>query len=288
MPWALQLLRHRGPDAEGTFIDPLRNVALEHTRLAIIDPKNAAANQPFADRSGRWLIVYNGELFNFRELRHELELKGVIFRTQSDTEVLVEAFAREGPQILPRLRGMFAFVAYDSVTQDVFAARDHVGIKPLYYSCRDGLFAACSEFRPLLTLPGRQPSVDAGGVVEFLAFGDNPGERTLVDGVRKLLPGHFLEISGGRLRQQEYWDVIGEPPRLSGEPHLPDELLARLNVAVRASLVSDVPVALMLSGGIDSSVVAALASRHVSRGELRAYSVAFGRPSNESSKRCSM
>ncbi len=280
-PWALRALRHRGPDGEGTFTAPDGNVALEHTRLAIIDPDNPAANQPFTDRSGRWTMVYNGELFNFRELRTELERKGVVFVTQSDTEVLLEAFAREGIRILPRLRGMFAFVVYDRTTGEVFAARDQIGVKPFYYGRYNGLFIGCSELRPLLVSPGHQPSFDPAGVVEFLAFGDNPGERTLVDGVRKLLPGQFLRIRNGELRVHEYWDVIPPPPSGHHAEDAAGELLTKLDGAIAASLVSDVPLGLMLSGGIDSSAIAALAVRHVSARELTAYSVAFGRSDDE-------
>jgi asparagine synthase (glutamine-hydrolysing) len=280
-PWAVPFIGHRGPDGEGIYLDPARNVALEHTRLAVIDPDNPAANQPFIDRSGRWVVVYNGELFNFRELRSELEDEGLAFRTESDTEVLIEAFAHEGVKVLSRLRGMFAFVAYDRWSGDVFAARDQIGVKPLYFRMCDGVFSACSELRPLLSLPGRESSFDPAGVVEFLAFGDNPGERTLVSGVRKLLPGHFLHISDGRLSVHEYWDVVGEIRHGDLVDDPADELLAKLDAAVSAALVSDVPVGLMLSGGIDSSVVAALATHHVPAQKLTAYSVAFGRSDDE-------
>src|SRR4051794_34509200 len=159
VPWALGLLQHRGPDGSGTRESPDRNVVLEHTRLAIIDPENPEADQPFSDPSGRWTIVYNGEVFNFREIRADLERRGVRFETESDTEAVLLGFIHEGERILDRLRGMFAFVVWDRYTGDLFAARDQIGVKPFYYSIRDGIFAACSEVRPLLAYPGPTPEL---------------------------------------------------------------------------------------------------------------------------------
>ena len=280
-PWALDLLRHRGPDGSGSMHDPTGRVALEHCRLAIIDPANPESDQPFSDRSGRWTIVYNGEIFNFREIRAWLEDRGVVFRTESDTEVVLLGFIEEGERILDRLRGMFAFAVWDSETGELFAARDQIGVKPLYYRLENGLFTAASEVRPLLAREGRAPALDPAGVVEFLAFGCSVGERTVVDGVRRLLPGHLLWLRSGRLDVREYWDVIPPEGAAPALHRAPAELLALLDEAVAASLVSDVPLGLMLSGGIDSSAVAALAARHVPASELTAYSVAFGRADDE-------
>lgn len=280
-PWALASMRHRGPDGEGVAEDLSRNIVLESCRLAIIDPDNPEADQPFTDPTGRWTIVYNGEIFNFRELRREFERAGVEFRTNSDTEVLLVGFVHEGARILERLRGMFAFVVWDRETGEVFAARDQIGVKPLYYFVNNGVFAACSEIRPLLAHPSFRPALDPVGVVEFLAFGNTIGDLTPVEGVRALLPGHYLRIRAGRVHIIEYWDVLPpEPDEVSGS-HVPSELLERLDDAVDASLVSDVPVGLMLSGGIDSSAIAALAVRHVRPSELMAYSVEFGLPDDE-------
>ncbi|CAN5668636.1 asparagine synthase (glutamine-hydrolyzing) [soil metagenome] len=280
-PWAMPMLRHRGPDAEGVMRDPTGNVSLEHCRLAIIDPENPGAAQPFEDPSGRWVIVYNGEIFNYRELRRDLERRGVVFRTNSDTEVVLLGYAHDGEEILQRLRGMFAFVVWDRRTNDVFAARDQIGVKPLYYYADDKLFAACSEIRPLLRHPSISARLDPEGVVEFLSFGKNLGRRTVIDGIRVLPPGHVLRVHGGDVAVAEYWDVL---PAADG-PSTPEEaeeaLAALLEESVALSLVSDVPLGLMLSGGIDSSLVAALAVRHAPAAELTAYSVAFGRPDDE-------
>lgn len=276
-PWALPHIRHRGPDGEGVVVEG--DVVLEHCRLAIIDPDNAAAAQPFADPSGRWLLVYNGEIFNFAELRSELERSGVRFETRSDTEVLLHAYLRDGVAILPRLRGMFAFVVWDRVTGDLFAARDQLGVKPLYYWYRDGLFVAASELRTVVRHPAVRAGLDAESVVEYLAFGFSTGDRTIVDGVQKLLPAHALTLRAGKLDTLRYWDVLAGPARNGAAPEV--ALRDLLGEAVSAALVSDVPVGMMLSGGLDSSTIAALAARSDTPSELIAYSVGFGLPSDE-------
>ena len=281
IPWALEALRHRGPDGRGTLEAPDGNWALEHCRLAIIDPHNRSADQPFSDPSGRWSIVFNGEIFNFRQLRRELVAAGVRFRTDSDTEVLLLGYLELGKEILRRLRGMFAFVICDRLTGSVFAARDQLGVKPLYWTLVDGLFVAASELRPVLAHPACEVRFDPAGVVEFLAFGGNQGAGTVIAGVQKLLPGHFATVERGELRIEEYWDSL--PPRFEPPPtsSLEDALRDRLDDAVAMSLVSDVPLGLTLSGGLDSSLIAVLAARHTDPSAISAYSVAFGRPDDE-------
>lgn len=279
-PWALDALRHRGSDGECVVVED--GLVLEHCRLAIIDPLNPDAAQPFADPTGRWTIVYNGEIFNFRAIRRDLERRGVTFRTDSDTEVLLMGFILDGVEILQRLRGMFAFVVWDRATGELFAARDQVGVKPFYYYADDDWFLAASEVRALLAHPAIAPRLDPDGVVEFLSFGNNLGTRTIVDGVRPLPAGHLLTLRGGRLEVREYWDVLSSsrPAELSHEQYVED-LVLLLDESVAASLVSDVPLGLMLSGGIDSSLVACLAARHVAGADITAYSVAFGRHDDE-------
>src|SRR6266545_2404104 len=279
-PWALPLLRHRGPDGEGRLVRPDVGLVLEHCRLAIIDPDNPEANQPFSDPSGRWTIVYNGELFNFRELRADLERRGIAFRTNSDTEVVLYSLTTDGVAALSRFRGMFAFVLWDGERRELLAARDQIGVKPLYYTVADGLFVAASELRTVLANPTVRPKLDPTGVVEYLAFGCVLGDRTLVEGVRKLPPGHALRLRDGKLELFEYWDV-GPPESLNRAP-LEEQLVEQLDAAVAASLVSDVPVSLMLSGGVDSSSIAALAARHAKPADVTAYSVSFGLPNDES------
>jgi asparagine synthase (glutamine-hydrolysing) len=278
-PWALPVLRHRGPDGEGCYASD--HVVLEHCRLAIIDPSNREADQPFTDPSGRWSIVYNGELFNFRELRADLYRSGATFRTASDTEVLLVGLIHYGERLLARLRGMFAFVLWDSKQRELLAARDPLGVKPLYYTFQDGTFVAGSELRALLAHPAVARELDPEAVVEYLAFGSVSGDRTLVAGVRKLLPGHGLRLRDRGLEIFEYWDALPSVVHAPSD-QLERSLLEELEHAVAASMVSDVPIGLMLSGGLDSSTIAAFAARHAEPSNLTAYSVAFGLPNDES------
>lgn len=278
-PWALPLMAHRGPDGEGVLSDPEHNVSVEHCRLAIIDPANDEANQPFLDATGRWVIVYNGEIFNYRELRAGLERRGRHFRTNSDTEVLLESFIADGDAAFASLRGMFACAIWDRETGELIAARDPVGVKPLYYAITDGMFVAASELRTVIGHPLVRPRLDPAAVVEYLAFGHTATERTLVEGVRKLAPGHFLRLRDGEVSVTEYWDPLPADPVPEGA--VASELSEHLDRAVADALVSDVPISLMLSGGLDSSTLAVLAARHIDPRALTAYSVSFGLPSDE-------
>jgi asparagine synthase (glutamine-hydrolysing) len=279
--WALPYLRHRGPDGEGVLRDESAGLTLEHCRLAIIDPENAEAGQPFSDESGRYTLVYNGELFNYAELRSELAARGRRFRTASDTEVLLECLISDGEQALPRFRGMFAFVLWDRETRSILAARDQIGVKPLYYTVADGIFVAASELRAVLAHPAVRPALDPAAVVEYLAFGYVSGRQTLVEGVHKLPPGYGLRIGKGGVELFEYWDAL-PPPARNGSTPLEGELLEELRSSVASALVSDVPVSLMLSGGLDSSTIAALAAQELDPSVLTAYSVSFGLPTDES------
>jgi asparagine synthase (glutamine-hydrolysing) len=278
--WARRYMRHRGPDGEGAVVRPEAGLVLEHCRLAIIDPQNPDANQPFSDPSGRWIIVYNGELFNFRELRADLQRRGVNFRTNSDTEVLLQTLVVNGSASLPSLRGMFSFVLWDNERRELFAARDHIGVKPLYYTFANGLFVAASELRTIAAHPLVRPKLDPAAVVEYLAFGYVSGERTLLEGIRKLPGGHALRVRDGRVDVFEYWDAL--PPTAVNDGAFDTQLLEQLEAAVVASLVSDVPISMMLSGGLDSSAIAAIAARHINPDDLTAYSVAFGGAEDES------
>ena len=278
--WALDLIRHRGPDGEGTFDDG-GDAVLEHCRLAVIDPDNREADQPFFDPSGRYSLVYNGEIFNFRELRRELEARGVRFRTNSDTEVVLLGYIELGETLFARLRGMFAFAVWDREERTLVAARDHVGVKPLYYASRDGMIALCSEVRPFLRHPAVRARLEPESVVEYLAFGHNFGDRTLLEDVRKLPPGHFLRARGGEVVVREFWDVVPADGASPEAAEAERELLELLDDAVEAAMVSDVPVGFMLSGGVDSSTVAVLAARHADPASLTAYSVSFGLPNDE-------
>lgn len=270
----LDTIRHRGPDMEGEYRS--RCVWLGHSRLSILDV-STRASQPMATADGRYVLSYNGELYNFRELADSLGLRGL--RSSSDTEVVLEAFARRGVDSLRMMNGMFAFAIYDSVAEKVWLARDRLGIKPLYYRLDEAGLSFGSEIQALLALDGDTPPCDVSAVHEWLYYGTSLGERTLVQGVRKLLAGHYLELNLADfdVRIQAYWSSqeFAGGAKFAGSV---DERVTRtrdlLSAAVARQLVSDVPVGVCLSGGVDSAAITAFASRHYPD-RLATYSVGF-------------
>src|SRR3954470_1788113 len=259
-------LLHRGPDSDGTFVDG--PVALAARRLAIIDLEGG--DQPIANEDGTVHVVQNGELYNYPELRHELERAGHTFSTHCDTEVLVHLYEQDGPAFARRLRGMFAIALWDSRRQRLVLARDRYGIKPLYYRADgDGLEFA-SELR---SLPRGEIDLDA--LEAFLAFNSIPAPLTIFRECRKLPPGHLLVWENGAVRPERYARPGPLPERTDDdEAELVEELRARLRDSVRAHLVADVPVGVLLSGGVDSGVLAALAAQE-SAGPVRTFSIGF-------------
>ncbi len=242
-------MAHRGPDGRGVELFPGEPPAgLGHRRLAILDPTPAGA-QPmsFADR---WWITYNGELYNFRELRSELEGQGERFATGTDTEVLLRLFALEGQAMLDRLNGMFAFAIWDDRERRLFLARDRLGVKPLYYTVRPGLFAFASELRALLPLLDRV-ALNENALADYLTFLWVPDPQTAFRHVSKLPPGHFAWADAGEVDVQQYWDLRLEPEERS-ERDWVDDVTQTVTSAVRRQMVSDVPLGAFLSGGIDS------------------------------------
>src|SRR6187397_654196 len=261
-------LVHRGPDSDGTFAEG--SVGLAARRLAIIDL--ATGDQPIANEDGRITVVQNGELYNYRELRHELERAGHRFSTHGDTEVLVHLYEEHGERFAERLRGMFAVALWDSARNRLVLARDRYGIKPLYYRESGGELAFASELRAL-----PRGEVDLDALEAFLAFNSVPGPRTIFRDVRKLQPGHVLVWENGRselIRYARPAPVPASDVRGDEEAELVEELRARLRDSVRAHLVSDVPVGVLLSGGVDSSMLAALAAEEASE-PLRTFSIGF-------------
>jgi len=265
-------LAHRGPDDSGTIVlrdsipEPVE-IGLGNRRLAILD-LSALAHQPMHDaETGNW-IVYNGEIYNFRDVRHELEQAGTNFVSHSDTEVLLKAYARWGEQCLAKFRGMFAFALWDAPRHRLFIARDPMGIKPLYYAQTGSYFLFASEVRSLLG-NGLVPSlIDPAGLINYLTFGSAYDPLTLVEGVRALPPGHTLTWEGGVLRQSSYWDLVDDPgpggalePFAETEKAAAERLQPILEEVVRLQLVSDVPVGVFLSGGIDSSALVSILRR---------------------------
>jgi asparagine synthase (glutamine-hydrolysing) len=266
-------LAHRGPDGEGYFHAPgPGGASLGHRRLAVIDL--LGGREPMTSADGRWTIVFNGEIYNFRELRWELKSFGVAFRTKSDTEVLLEAWAHWGEQALERLRGMFAFAIWDARDHVLWLVRDRLGVKPLYYTSISGRLLFGSEIKALLAHPDVPRRLRPSAVDDYLAYLYVPAPQTIFEGIEELPPAHWLRLSNGRIDLRRYWQPrplpAGEAREASAE-----ELRALLDEAVRLRLVSDVPLGAFLSGGLDSSSIVALAAR-AQTDPLRTFSLGFG------------
>ncbi len=245
---------HRGPDEEGVYLGD--GVALGMRRLSIIDLDNG--QQPISNEDGSVWIVFNGEIYNYRELRAELERKGHTFRTASDTETIVHLYEELGPRVVDRLRGMFACAIWDTRTRQLLLARDRLGIKPLYFSQRGNELVFASELKPILQLPHIERSVSweaAGHLFTFLA---TPSSQSIVDGIHKLEPARIATATGGAdVRIERYWDVEFAPNHAATEDETVERLRELLAESVRLHQVSDVPIGAFLSGGIDSSAVVA-------------------------------
>lgn len=267
-------LRHRGPDDEGEWWSVDGRVGLGHRRLAIID-LTSGGHQPMCDDSGN-TIVFNGEIYNYRELRARLESGGRRFKSSSDTEVILQAYAEWGPDCLQHLDGMFAFGLMDTRRSCLLLARDRVGEKPLYYSLAGGRLTFASEIKALLKVPGQSRRVDRAALDAYLAYGYVPGQLSMLAGINKLRAAHALtfDVGSGATKIWRYWQLPEPPADHNGsiEP-LIDELESLLEASVRRQLVADVPVGVLLSGGIDSSLIAALAVR-VSTQPVRTFTIA--------------
>src|SRR5690349_1208149 len=273
------VLAHRGPDEAGVMVDG--RIGLGHRRLTIIDA--ASGQQPMSNADASVWITYNGEVYNFRELRAQLEARGCVFTTRSDTEVVLRAYEVFGDACVEHLRGMFAFAIWDRARQRLFLARDRLGIKPLYYAATDDELLFASEIKAILAPGTVRPAFNRAILTEFLATRFSAGEETFFRGIHKLLPGHTLSWSPGEgLRLRRYWSlpraVDDSPATLTQRA---GEVRKRLEEAVRSHLVSDVPIGLFLSGGIDSTALAVLMAR-LAPGPIRTFAVGFDDPaSNE-------
>ncbi|HSR97750.1 MAG TPA: asparagine synthase (glutamine-hydrolyzing) [Kofleriaceae bacterium] len=264
------VLAHRGPDAaglsRGTAPVP---VWLGHRRLSIIDVSDAA-NQPF-EKHGL-VLVYNGEIYNYLELRRELEGHGAVFATRSDTEVLLEAWRHWGPAALARLRGMFAFAVYDRASGRLVLARDHFGIKPLFIARTGSQLVFASELKALVRLPGFRPAIDDAALAALLLYDWIPDDQSIYRGIEKLAPGSYATMDpDGRYQVHRYWDPVAAFGARAVAPEM--SLAAALESSVRAHLVADVNVGAFLSGGLDSSLLVAMASRH--NPAIRCYTIGF-------------
>ena len=249
-------LQHRGPDAHGYFFDENSGLGLGHRRLSIID-LSAAANQPFYSQDGRYVMIYNGEVYNYKEVAAKYNIQQ---RTTSDSEVIIEAFAKAGVDSINDLNGMFAIAIWDKQEEKLYLIRDRLGIKPLYYYCDNGDFAFASELKAFDDFPF-QRVINHDSVADFLYLGYIPGDTTIYQHFKKLLPGHYAIYHKGLLSSYPYWwpDSKLEPSVLTNEKEAKAQLKYLLETAVQYCMISDVPVGIFLSGGIDSSTVAAIA-----------------------------
>ncbi len=268
------IIAHRGPDGSGFYVQG--EVALGHRRLSIIDL--ATGGQPMSNEDDSVWITYNGEIFNHADVRPELEVAGHRYKSHCDTETVIHAYEQYGDHCLTRFRGMFAFAIWDGKHKRLFCARDRLGIKPFYYFWNGRLFAFASEIKALLQHPEISAELNEQLLPEYLAFGYTSGEETLFKGIRKLMPGHTLTLncgSGPKLEIKQYWDA---PCPTEFETRPDDQWIAecrtRLEEVVRMRLMSDVPLGMFLSGGVDSSAIAALIKR-MADGPVKTFSVGY-------------
>ena len=268
---------HRGPDGAGTHVGP--GVGLGHRRLSIVDV--AHGQQPMYSDDGRYVIIYNGEVYNHPTLKPELEATGVHYRTRSDTETVLHLFERHGDEAVREMRGMFAIAIWDKATRRLFLARDRYGVKPLYYAHQpDGSLIFGSEIKSLLPALAARPALNYSALPDFLANHAPSGVETLFSGIKRVPPGHTLVWQEGRISIKRYWDLeygeAGTAPAAgsAAERGLVDEFIQRFTEAVRIRLMSDVPLGMFLSGGIDSAAITATMATLV-KDPIRTFSVAF-------------
>jgi asparagine synthase (glutamine-hydrolysing) len=269
-------IAYRGPDDSGSYHDPDNGIGLAHRRLSIID-LSAQGRQPMWDAGRSVAIVYNGEIFNYRELRAELEREGWPFLTRTDTEVLLNLYLRDGERMLARLNGMYAFAIWDTRDRSLFVVRDGVGVKPLYFAegARGFLFA--SELKALLQEPSLDRTLSPEAVRSYMTYLWCPAPGTMLRAVRKLEPGHFLRVSAGRIvRRQRFYELpYDQEIEPLSEVEAADQVHRHLEQAVRRQMVADVPVGAFLSGGLDSSSVVTFARRYAREGRLQCFTIGF-------------
>lgn len=266
---ALQLQDHRGPNHRAILQQ--HHALFGHNRLAIIDP-DPRSNQPFCDKTGRYMLVFNGEIYNFRELKEELAATGYQFETNSDTEVLLFLLIEKGKKALQDLRGCFAFGFYDSESDELLLARDRMGINPLLFAIEeDGVYFA-SEL-PLLLKTGVPFAISQSALSAYFTYSYVPSRMTMIESVQRLLPGHYLEVKGAQIDLQAYWNPKSDQPAPTSYEAAVDDVRETVTRAVHSQLEADVPLGTFLSGGVDSSIVTALARDHFEA--LQTFSIAF-------------
>jgi len=264
-------IQHRGPDDEGYYVSG--PIGLGFRRLSIIDL--ISGHQPLSNEDGTLQIVFNGEIYNYQELSEFLLSKGHVFRTRTDTEVIVHLYEELGYECLGKLRGMFAFAIWDENTRTLFLARDRVGIKPLYYCLTDKALVFASEIKAVLADPSIEREIAPEMIDRFLTFLYVPGEETLLKGIRKLPPGHYLLVKDGRPTLRQYWDLqFAHPSRNISLKDAESELLSLLAETVQQHMIADVPVGVLLSGGVDSTGVLSFAVERTQK-EISTFTVGF-------------
>lgn len=267
----LDLISHRGPDANGHYQNG--DCFIGHVRLSILD-LSESANQPMVSSDGHYKMVYNGEVYNFQELRRELEGLGFSFRTGSDTEVIINGFTVWGDELFERLNGIFALAIWQEASRTLTIARDRFGVKPLYYSFKSGVLCFGSEIKTMLTVLTAN-EINNQALREFLDYGNPLGEQTLFEGISELSPGSSITYCEGKIAKKTFWDIDRVSPIVVTDKEAIEQTRDLLDKAVHRQLVSDVPVGVFLSGGIDSSMVTAFASKHLGGSELSTYTAAF-------------
>lgn len=275
----LNTLAHRGPDGAGTniFMNNGPSVALGHRRLSIIDL--ACGQQPMSNEDGTIWITYNGEIYNHLDLRQQLEARGHKYKSHCDTETIIHAYEEWGQECVTRLHGMFAFAIWNQRNRSLFAARDRLGVKPLYYATSKEAFLLASEMKAIIASGTHPARLNSAAVPELMTFGYLAGKSTLFDGVNTLLPGHRLTWENGVVDVQQYWDVPLSNDRFScrDEESLVEEFQSLFDAAVRMRLMSDVPLGVFLSGGLDSTSIAVSMAKHMAT-PLKTFSVGYESP----------
>ncbi len=265
-----RLLEHRGPDQSGHHAD--KTASLGHRRLSIID-LSEKGKQPMSNEDGTVWVTYNGEIYNYKELRTMLEEQGHHFASNTDTEVIVHAYEEYGGECVEKFNGCFAFAVYDSTRKELFLARDRLGVKPLYYLLHGGKFFFSSEIKSLLVVPGFKRQVNTQALNWYLSFFANPLTETMFKGIHKLPPGHTLLYNGKKIFCRKYWDIAMDPSHGRNQKQLQQQLRSLLSDAVAKRLMSDVPLGVYLSGGVDSGSVVALMSKYSNT--IKTFSVGF-------------
>lgn len=266
----IKVIEHRGPDGQGVYCE--EQIGLGHRRLSIVDL--AGGSQPMSNEDNSIVICYNGEVYNHAAFRSELEVKGHVFKTRSDTETLIHLYEEYGEKMVEKLNGMFAFVIWDKKKQKVLVVRDRLGVKPLYYAIHNNRFLFASEIKSILQVKDFSAKVNNQAILEYFTFYNALGDETFFKDVQLLEAGHLLTIQHGKIQKKKYWDLEDYEKYDLPEPKLIEDFQELLEDSVRIRLMSDVPVGSYLSGGIDSSTIAVIASKAYS-GHYQTFSAGF-------------